>query len=232
MPEVIKLVAPIKLKRKKGIAEWRERKTLFGKAVKTMTSLKTTAVLGATLGTLLAPQTALGLVKGAGRMIMPKTIKGVVGMGVGVPVAMGVLSSARARKSVKKYLDPRESYKRGEYIAGIIEDPDKIKKIGKEEGWWGTIKEGAKKGGKFGAIATGIIAGGFAVKKGKEIWEEKKRLKDVGIVKRSLPVVPSTLAHPYVPQTAMPSPQISPIGAPQPTQMPKPITNIIQIQLR
>ena len=231
MPEIIKLVAPIKLKRKKGIAEWRERKTLFGKAVKTMTSLKTTAVLGATLGTLLYPASALGLAKGAGRMIMPKTIKGVIGMGVGVPVAMGVLSSAKARKQVGKYLDPRESYKRGKYIAGIIEDPDKIRKIGKEEGWWGTIKEGAKKGGKFGAIATGIIAGGFALKKGKEYFD-KKKIKDVGLVKTDLPAVPSGLAHPYAPQTALPSPTITPTGRPQATKTPTPIQNIIQIQLR
>jgi len=174
----------------------------------------------------------LGLVKGAGRMIMPKTIKGVVGMGVGVPVAMGVLSSAKARKSVKKYLDPRESYKRGEYIAGIIEDPDKIKKIGKEEGWWGTIKEGAKKGGKWGALATGIIAGGYAVKKGVPYVKKKLAEREVGIVKKDLPRAPVSLTHPIVPQTAYPSPQISPVGAPQPTKQHLPIQNIIQIQLR
>lgn len=215
----------------KPLSSWeqaqRKRATLPA-PLRMLTSLKTTAVLGATLGALLSPATALKTLSGAGRLIMPKTLKGAVGMAIGVPTAYGVLkSSAKARTFAKKAIDPREAIKRGEYIGGLVEDPKKLKSKAEEKGWWEATKEAGKKGGKYGLIGAGILGAGAVAKK----IIDKRKQKDVGIVKNDLPRVPSGLAHPYVPQTIAPRPQLSPIGQPQATKTPSPIQNIIQIQL-
>jgi len=202
--------------------------------LKILTSLKTTAVLGTILGTLLAPTKALGLVKGAAKFVAPKTIKGAVITAVAVPTAYGFLkASPKAREVVKKYIDPREAVKRGEYIAGIVEDPKKIKEIGKEEGWWKTVKGAAKEGGKYGAVAAGIIGLGVLAKKPVlSLLEKRKAERETGLIPTDLPRAPIELKQPYVPlPTAMPT-SISPIQAPQQQIRHPPIQNIIQIQLR
>lgn len=231
MPEVIKL---------KPLTSWEKAQRKRAKLpapLRVLTSLKTTAVLGATLGAMLSPATALKSVTGLGKVakfVAPKTLKGAIGMAIGVPTAYGVLkSSAKARTFAKKALDPREAVKRGEYVGGMIEDPKKLKRKAEEKGWKKTIKEAGIEGGKYGLLGAGVLGAGVLGKKYLEKRKLKKELvKDVGIVEKSLPFVPSGLAHPYAPQTALPSPQIMPIGRPKATQMPKPITNIIQIQLR
>ena len=82
--------------------------------LRVLTSPVTTAVLGATLGALLFPASALASAKVVGKALVPKTLKGALIAGVTVPTAVGVLSSSKkAREIVKTTLDPRESIKRG-----------------------------------------------------------------------------------------------------------------------
>jgi len=239
---------------KTGIAAYREKKGVLPFLTKVITSPKTTLALGATLATLLtagalapaatgaalraAPAVAGKTLLKTGKALVPTTLKGKAAAFIAVPTAYGILKeSKKAREITKKYLDPREAVKRGEYIAGIIEDPKKIQEIGKKEGWWGTVKEAAKKGGKYGAVAAGIAGIGLLAKKPvTEWWKERKVKKaaerEVGLISNDLPRAPITLEQPYAPLPSAVPYQISPVGAPQPTQMPKPITNIIQIQVR
>jgi len=94
----------------------KEKRAKLPKALQVLTSLKTTAILGATLGALLNPALALSAVRGAGKMLVPKTAKGLLIAGVTAPTAIGVLSSKKARSIVGKTLNPIESVKRGQKI--------------------------------------------------------------------------------------------------------------------
>ncbi|GAI42236.1 unnamed protein product, partial [marine sediment metagenome] len=171
-----------------------------------------------------------------------------IGTAILAPTAYGVLKkSPKARAVVSKTLDPREAVKRGEYIAGIIEDPKKIEEIGKEEGWWSTLKTAAKKGGPYAAGAAAIVGVAALAKKPVTTYLEKRKAakelealgipkstaeRQVGLVANDLPRAPMELKQPYVPlPTAMPT-AISPIQAPQQQLRSPPIQNIIQIQLR
>jgi len=225
MPEVIKL---------KPLTSWekaqRKRATLPA-PLRMLTSLKTTAVLGATLGALLSPATATKTISGVGRLIMPKTLKGAVGMAIGVPTAYGVLkSSAKARTFAKKAIDPREAIKRGEYVGGMIEEPKKFKKKAEKEGWWEGVKEAGKKGGKYGLIGAGVLGAGAVAKK----YLEKRKERKAGLL------TTDTKREAVAPQLMPPlqrlgsgvglAPQVSPIQPSGATKTTPPIQNIIQIQ--
>ncbi|GAG65292.1 unnamed protein product, partial [marine sediment metagenome] len=104
------------------------------------------------------------------------TLKGKAALFIAAPTAYGILKeSKKAREVVSKALDPREAVKRGEYIAGIIEDPKQIQAIGEKEGWWETVKGAAKKGGKYGAVAAGIVGLGVLAKKPLTTYLEKRK---------------------------------------------------------
>jgi len=171
-------------KKKTGIAAYREKSGILPSIVRAATSLKTTAVLGATLGTLLTagslapaatgavlratPAVAGKVAKSALKLAAPKSIKGAVGLAVGVPVAVGVLTkSKKAREQAAKYLNPIENIKRGEKLGSIIEDPSKAADIlgikDKEKaGFMDYVKTGAKALGVAG-VAIGGVAGAKAL---------------------------------------------------------------------
>lgn len=258
-------LSPIILKKKKtGIAAYREKKGFLPGIVRVMTSPKTTIALGATLATLLtagalapaatgaalraAPAVAARGVGKAAKFVMPKTLKGAVGLTLGAPIAYGILSkSKKARELVKKTIDPREGIKRGEYLAGIIEDPKELKTQLEEEGLWETIKKGAKKGGKYGAIAAGVIGAVALVKTKapqkavsflKEKLEQRKISKELQAPKEAQQLdpglqqmgftAPQAVGLGGVPVSGVP---VRGIGAPGEQIKQPAIHNIIQIQL-
>jgi len=212
--------------------------------LKVLTSLKTTAVLGATLGALLAPATALKTAKTVGKMVVPKSVKGAVGMAVGVPMVAGVLaSSAKAREKVSKYLNPVENIKRGQKLGEIIESPEKAAEVlgltgGEKTGFMDYLKAGAKTAGIAGLAVAGVAGATTLYKK----YKEKKATEVVpgltpstvqqGLTANDKERAGVSLESPYVPFPSAVPPSISPVGSPQAPQMQKPITNIIQIQLR
>ena len=246
MPETIFL---------KPLSAWelaqKKREKLPG-FLRVLTSLKTTAILGATLGTLLAPaaagRLALGALKGTGRFIAKKPLLSLVG----IPTATGILvASKRAREITKTALDPRESIKKGKVLGEIIEEPKKAKAIlGITEEM--TTKEkiitGAKKAGKLGAIIAGAGALAVGVKaiapKIQDVLAKRKATKELKIIEEreatqrlaGLKQVGFTEPRP-VGLGGMPiSPPISegirPTGAPGGQISPRPIQNIIQISVR
>lgn len=245
MPEVIKLN-----QKKKTAAEIRAGLPM---PLRILTSPKTTLALGAVLGTLLtggalAPAATGAALRSApavlgrgaakaAKFLVPKSAKGALAALVGVPTAVGVLSSSKkARDIVKHALDPRESIKRGKKIGQIIEDPKNAEDIlGIKKGQ--TVKEkiiaGAKAAGKVGAVVGGALAIGAAVKKGKEILAERKAAK------AAKELIPQTKALGFTDPLPVglggipvgKPVQVTPSGAPGATLKQPPIQNIIQIQL-
>ena len=60
------------------------------------------------------PALALAGARRVGRFIMPKTIKGAIGLTLGAPVAYGILkSSPKARKTITSVFNPRKNIKKG-----------------------------------------------------------------------------------------------------------------------
>ena len=264
MVETIKL-SPIILKKKKtGIGAYIEKKGFLPGVVRLITSPKTTIALGATLATLLtagalapaatgaalraAPAVAARGIGKTAKFIMPKTLKGAVGLTLGAPIVYGVLSkSKKARELVKKTIDPREGIKRGEYLAGIIEDPKELKTQLKEEGLWETIKTSAKGGGKYAAIAAGVIGVATLVKTKapqkavsfiKEKLEQRKMTKELEVAKEAAPLDPGLKTMGFteplpvglggVPVSVTP---VSGIGATGELKKQPAVSNIIQIQI-
>lgn len=233
MPETIYL---------KPLSSWEQaqakRKTL-SKPLQILTSLKTTAVLGATLGALLNPAGALAVARGAGRFLVPKSAKGLIGAVVGVPLAVGVLSSSKkAREIVSKTLNPVESIKRGKKIGEIIEEPSKASDIlGIEKDM--SVKEkiiaGAKSAGKAGALIAGGVAVVAGVKKVKSMLEARKEAQAGKVAQLPSQIKQFGFTEPQpvglggVPVAG--SPQVMPSGAPGKEISKPPIQNIIQIQI-
>ena len=124
--------------------------------LRVLTSPKTTLVLGGILGTLLFPAAALGLVKGVGRALAPTTLRKAVLLGVTLPAGIGVLTSPRARRFVKKTFDPREQFRRGKEIGKVIEDPSRL--LPSDDITTRTVGEKIKDI----AIKTGLIGGAVA----------------------------------------------------------------------
>lgn len=243
---------------------WQERQKELPLPLRILTSPKLTIGLGLTLGALLtggalAPAATGAILRGApavlgkgalkvGKAVMPKTVKGAIGAAILVPTAAGVLkASPKARELVKTTLDPRESVKRGEYLAGIIEDPESLRTQLKEEGLWETIKKSAKGGGKYAAIAAGILGAGVAIKTKapqkavsflKEQLEKRKIAKELEAAKEAQPISggmrqmgftePQPVGLGGVPVSVTP---ISGIGAPGEEKKQPAVSNIIQIQV-
>ena len=250
--------------KKTGIGAYIEKKGFLPGVVRVLTSPKTTIALGATLATLLtagalapaatgaflraAPAVAARGIGKSLKFVAPKTLKGAVAVGLGAPIAYGVLSkSKKARELIKKTIDPREGVKRGEYLAGIIEDPKKLKTQLKEEGLWETIKTSAKGGGKYAAIAAGVLGVATLVKtkapqkavsfvKGK--LEARKMTKELEAAKEAQQLEPGLKAMGFteplpvglggVPVSVTP---VSGIGATGELKKQPAVSNIIQIQI-
>ena len=175
-----------------------------------------------------------------GRLLIPKTAKGLLVAGVTVPTAVGVLSSSKkARSVVAKTLNPVEAVRRGQKIGDIIQDPSKaqdILGINKAMSTKEKIIAGAKSAGKVGAVAGGVLAGISGVKKVKSMLEKRKesqagataqlpsQIKQLGFTD------PQAVGLGGVPVVGRA--QVMPSQAPQSKEMPKPITNIIQISVR
>jgi len=171
-------------------------------ALRILTSKKTTAVLGATLaGLLFAPAATFGLVRGAVRLVTPKTLP----QALLIPSAAVILKeSPTARKTLKGVLkgDP------GRAAAGLIEKaPTAAKKT-------------AEKGGLLGlgaAVVAGLGIGAVATKKGREI------VSNVGAVvakipKPSFPKKKETAQEPptgLLPAPPSITPTTQPLGAVQ-----------------
>lgn len=237
---MIQTLAPIVL-RKKTSAEIRAGLPL---PLRILTSPKTTLALGATLAGLVFAPAAAGVAlraapgilakgaRGVGKVIAPKSIKGAVGLAVGVPTAVGVLASS---KTARGFVDPRETFKKGKKIGAIIEDPGKSRDIlGIKEK--SSLKEkvltGAKAAGLVGAAAAVGIGAVAATKKIKGSLAERAQAKAAQELKapRELGFVdPQPVGLGGVPVVPR---QISPVGAPGATQKQAPIQNIIQIALR
>ena len=222
MPETIFLT-----KKKTGIAAYREKKGFLPGLVRVGTSLKTTAVLGAVLGTLLAPaaagRLALGAAKGAGRFVAKRPLASVLGAGA-------LISSAKLRKDVIGL--PGKTLKAGGKLGEIYEDPSKAADIlGIKEK--ATTKEKIIGAAKVAGVGGALIAGGLIAKKGIEKYKESKTaIPDIAGLKTLGFTDPRPVGLGGVPVSVAGVPKIQPVGAPQATQGARPIQNIIQIAVR
>jgi len=223
--------------------------------LRVLTSPKTTLALGATLGTMLIPGAGAAIARGAakaapaiGKALLPKTVKGAVGMAIGAPIVVGLLKeSPKARKFVGEVIDPRKGIERGAEIAKMIEDPKQLEEQLKKEGLWETIKTGAKKGGKYGAIAAGVLGVAALVKMkapqkvietAKEYLAARKAKKVLEAAKEALPLDPGLRSMGFTePQPVgiggipIKQPIGMPSGAPgAPISQPA-VSNVIQIQI-
>lgn len=128
--------------------------------LRVLTSPKTTIALGATLATILFPAAIGRIALGAGKFIVkkPKTAL------LGIPTAAGILAvSPKARKLI----DPRETFKRGKGLGGIIEDPSKLR-LPKDKTLKEKVIEVGKTAGLIGGAAAAVVGGAAVVKKIKE----------------------------------------------------------------
>lgn len=231
-------------KKKTGIAAYREKKTIGGKIVKALTSLKTTAVLGTVLAAELNPAAAARVVGSLAKSLVPKTALGAVKAAVVVPTAAGVLASSKtARKIATKALHPVENIKRGEKIGELIDNPKaatEILGLEEKETLGEKIKTGLKAAGVIGgaaALGAGAVAAVKKVKEFKEKRNEQKLLQSSEAVSANLenPLESLGLAAPV----GGVSPQLASFyGSPtlsdplQSTNDKPPIQNIIQIAVR
>ena len=182
----------------------------------------------ATLGTLLVPggpAIAGRILAGTGRIIKPKSIKGAIGLGIGVPTAVGVLSQS---KTARGLLDPRKSVKRGRSLGKIIDDPSRASDVL-------GIKKGQTAGEKFraGLKTAGLVGGGLALGVGAIAGAKKliqARRQAPGPVSATIPS-PLGLSPVVTPRVAVSPRERSSIQAPGPTKGPQPIQNIIQISV-
>lgn len=194
-----------------------------------LTSLKTTAVLGAILGTLVAPaasgRLALGAVKGVGRFVAKRPLASVLGAGA-------LIASPKLRKDVVAL--PEKALKAGGKLGEIYEEPGKAKDIlGIKEKMTG--KEKVIAGAKVAGVGGALIAGGIAA---KTLLEKRRMAKELDIAKApeqisgGLKTLGFTEAQPVglggIPiKKAIPTPT----GAPGATKTQPAVSNIIQIQL-
>ena len=214
-------------KKKETLAEKRAK---LSKPLQVLTSLKTTAVLGATLGALLNPalagKIALGGLKGVGRFIAKRPLLSVLGAGA-------LISSPKLRKDVIGL--PEKTLGAGKKLGEIYEDPSKAKDVlGIKESM--TRGEKVKAGLKVAGVGGALIAGGIIAKKGIEKYKEfkltPKAIPDLKSLKTLGFTEPKPVGLGGVPVSVAGVPQITGTGAPQSTQRAKPLYNIIQISVR
>ena len=214
-------LAPIILRKRTA----KEIRAGLSTPLRILTSPKTTLGLLGTLATLLIPGgpafVGRGLV-GTAKLARPRSIKGAIGLGVGIPTAVGVLSQS---KTARGFLDPRKSVKRGRSLGRIIDDPGRAQDVlGIRDK---TFKEKVGAGLKSAGIAGGALAIGLgAVAGAKKIIQARQ--KAPGVV-----TIPSPLGlSPVVtPRVAVSPREISPIQPPGATKGPQPLQNIIQISV-
>jgi len=211
-------------KKKETLAEKRAK---LSKPLQILTSLKTTAILGATLGALLAPaaagRLALGAVKGVGKFVAKRPLASVLGAGA-------LISSAKLRKDVIAL--PKKTLQAGGKLGEIYEDPSKASDVlGIKEGM--TTKEKVVGAAKVAGVGGALIAGGIIAKKGIEKYKESKTtIPDISGLKSVGFTEPKPVGLGGVPVSAPISPQLKPSGVPQSTNGAKPYYNIIQIAVR
>ena len=214
-------------KKKETLAEKRAK---LSRPLQILTSLKTTAVLGATLGALLNPalagKLALGAVKGAGRFVAKRPLLSVLGAGA-------LISSPKLRKDVVAL--PEKTLGFGKKLGDVYEDPSKAKDVlGIKESM--TKGEKVKAGLKVAGVGGALIAGGIIAKKGYEKYKESKltpkAIPDLAGLKTLGFTDPRPVGLGGVPVSVAKPPQIMPSGAPQSTQTGRPLYNVIQISVR
>jgi len=248
MTETIYL-APIKT----GIAAYREKKGILPSIVKAMTSLKTTAVLGATLATLGAGAALAPAATGAALRATPavlgrtatKAAKATAKYTLGSPKKIlatttiaGILgASPKVRKAVVERI--KDPFGHGRVIGEIIEDPSKAADIlgikDKEKaGFVDYLKTGAKAAGLAG-VAIGGAVGAKALYEKYKVSKEEKKLQEASQL-QGLKTLGFTDPQPVglggQPVSVAGIPEYTPTGAPQSTNGAKPYYNIIQIAVR
>lgn len=176
------------------------------------------------------------LAKGAKKLLSsakPKSVKGAVGLAVGVPTAVGVLSSSpTTRSAVKNVFNPVENLRRGKNIAQVIEDPKKAQDvlgIGEQK----TTKEKITGALKAGGVAGAVVGAGILAKKALEAKRARDALQNkptLGTTKEALPpnVLGSSLQPATVEQISPPRASMGQIPATKSRQMP---LTIVQIDL-
>lgn len=188
------------------------KKKGLSKPLKILTSLKTTAVLGTVLGGLIAGPAAVGRVALIAAKAVAKRPKTFL---IGAPAAAGILL---ASPTARKFVDPRQTFKRGKEIGKLIEDPSKLIPE-KEETLLGKIKDVGIKAGLIGAGAAAVAgAAAIAVKKVKEKLPSK--IPSAELPAAILPTVPS-LTPRTQPLGAVEKPvEVEKVVAAQPVSMP------------
>ena len=214
------------------------KKKELSPALKFLTSPKLTVALGATLIGLLNPAAGLAALKAGSRFLIPKTLKQAAVTAIAVPTIAGVLSRPKGRKAAAKIFSPGENIKRGQNISDIITgDKKAIDVLGIKEG--SSLKEkvvaGLKAAGLVGAAAAVGIGGAVALKKGKQILDERAAKKAAVEIssRKELSALGFTDPQPVglggipvgVPIKTLTEPPGSTKGA-------RPIQNIIQIQVQ
>jgi len=211
-------------KKKETLAEKRAK---LSKPLQILTSLKTTAVLGAVLGTMLAPAAAgrigLSALKGAGRFVSKHKTLSLLGAGA-------LITSPKLRKDVIGL--PEKIVRGGGKLGEIYEDPSKAKDVlGIKESM--SKKEKLIAGAKVAGVGGALIAGGLIAKKGIEKYKESKTaIPDIKGLKSLGFTEPKSVGLGGVPVSVAGVPKIQPVGAPQSMNGARPIHNIIQIAIK
>lgn len=198
-----------------GIAAFREKKTILGRITKVLTSPKTTLVLGGTLASLVtagavAPALTSSAIRAApavagrtalktAKALTPTTPLGVLKAGILIPAAAGALTVPAVRRIVSKTLSPKEQFKRGQTIGGIIEDPSKLlPKDVTPKGVGERVKSVAKTAGLISGAAAAAVGGVVLAKKGiekvKSIIPSKAPTEPIAIMPSITPI--SSLTQP------------------------------------
>jgi len=221
--------------KKTGIAAFRERPTLLGRAAKVLTSGKTTAVLGATLGTLLFPaaagKLALGTVKGVGRSFVGKTPVGTfLKVTGGLFAGATILESSRAKGFIATRLNPTGIISSGTEFGKIIDDPGLLLPTVVPDDTSATLQnilETVKDLGTKVGILGGVAAAGVgATVLGKQVF---KKVRRVAAAPRAPPPPPTVLAAAPLVAGALPSATTlqQPLGPVQkPTKVEKAVPSI------
>lgn len=212
-----------------GSKKRRKKRSRF---LRVLGSPKLTVGLGAVLGSLLFPAAALGLVRGAGRALIPRTVKGALKTAIIAPVAVGLLaSSPRARELAKGIFDPRKGFRKGEAIGGLVQDPSGfLPRDPTVTGVGGRIRDVATSAGLLAgagaALAGGALLVGTAVPRIRGFFDRAPSpqapisiIPGQPVISQPLgPVQPAPEPAAAIPQAVMPSIKI--------TNRPKNIINV------
>lgn len=143
------------------------------RAVRILTSPKTTLALAGTLGTLLFPAAALVGVRAVGRALVPKTIGGVAKLAF-------VGGALTAVPTLATTFNP---FRAGQKAAPFIADPSLL--LPKDKPLREKVKEVAKAGGIGAGVVAAVVGGAAVVKKAIE-----KAKKPVPVADLPTPILP------------------------------------------